>query len=298
MFVKGNVEMLMHGNLDRGTAQKITAIVSGAFQPPADAAECPLSPMRIGKIPSKIEDASAATHTLRVVSPNPAAESAAVMNIYQVGTRTIEEDVKCQLLKSLIREPAFNQLRTKEQLGYIVAVDLAQKLGTQFFSIIVQSSSKPADFLDQRIEVFLQSFDDELSKFPPSKLQSHIAALATDKLSPYSTALEEAESMWHEILNRQYRFGRRFLEVEALRQVSIAEVRALFSATFRSPSQRKLSAQVFKPSQLPTAHKNIAKTSIAIAEEAHRYQATLALYPTEPQRNPRLRHTSIAKAHH
>jgi len=299
LFVKGNVEMLMHGNLDRGTAQKITAIVSGAFQPPGETSECPRDPRRIGKVPSKAEDAAEATHTLQIATPNHEAKSSAVMNIYQVGTRTIEEDVKCELLGTLLHEPAFNQLRTKEQLGYIVSTKLTRKLGTQFFSVIVQSPAKAADYLDQRVEAFLTSFDDLLAKLPPSKLQSHIAALATDKLAPYSTALQEAESMWVEIVDRQYRFGRRFLEVEALRQVSIAEVRSVFSAAISSDSRRKLSVQIFGPKQGGAElHKGLASDPSAIADEAHRYHKKLDLYPVQPQRNPRLKIRTVASQAH
>jgi len=54
-----------------------------------------------------------------------------------------------------LKEPCFNQLRTKEQLGYIVF--------TQFFSvnkvlgglIIVQSSKYGASYLEERINSFL-----------------------------------------------------------------------------------------------------------------------------------------------
>ena len=54
-------------------------------------------------------------------------------------------------------EPAFDQLRTKEQLGYIVFTGL-KRLNQQYLALhmIVQSSHKDADYLDGRVESFLQ----------------------------------------------------------------------------------------------------------------------------------------------
>lgn len=53
-------------------------------------------------------------------------------------------------------EPAFDQLRTKEQLGYIVFTGL-KRLNQQYLALhmIVQSSHKDADYLDGRVESFL-----------------------------------------------------------------------------------------------------------------------------------------------
>ncbi|CAF4898368.1 unnamed protein product, partial [Rotaria sp. Silwood1] len=53
-------------------------------------------------------------------------------------------------------EPCFDQLRTKEQLGYIVRADTRRSHGVQGFRIIVQSA-RELDYINQRIELFIDS---------------------------------------------------------------------------------------------------------------------------------------------
>lgn len=78
------------------------------------------------------------------------------------------------LVAHMASEPAFDQLRTKEQLGYIVyttTVKFGNFLGIR---LIVQSNSKDGDFLDQRIENFLATYRDTLATISPEDLASNI----------------------------------------------------------------------------------------------------------------------------
>lgn len=65
---------------------------------------------------------------------------------------------QCHLLASLLAEPAFATLRTKEQLGYIVSASFSKILKVVHFTILVQSSSKDADYLEHRINAFIDEF--------------------------------------------------------------------------------------------------------------------------------------------
>jgi insulysin len=77
-----------------------------------------------------------------------------------------------------IKEAAFDQLRTKEQLGYIVFSSvkrIAQNILA--LSIIVQSSHKDPMFLDSRIEDFLLNYRETLVSMTNEKLQIFVQAL-------------------------------------------------------------------------------------------------------------------------
>ena len=76
-------------------------------------------------------------------------------------------------------EPAFDQLRTKEQLGYIVFTGI-KRLNQQLLALhlIVQSSHKDADFLDQRVESFLLQYrEQQLLTMAPEDLEANVAAV-------------------------------------------------------------------------------------------------------------------------
>ncbi|CAF3988520.1 unnamed protein product [Rotaria sp. Silwood1] len=54
--------------------------------------------------------------------------------------QTLENNVLLELFCHFVDEPCFDQLRTTEQLGYIVKADTHRSRGVQSFRIIVQSA--------------------------------------------------------------------------------------------------------------------------------------------------------------
>ena len=75
-------------------------------------------------------------------------------------------------------EPAFDQLRTKEQLGYIVFTGI-KRLSQQYLALhlIVQSSHRDADYLDGRVESFLVQYRDQLKAISAEDFQANVAAV-------------------------------------------------------------------------------------------------------------------------
>jgi len=75
-------------------------------------------------------------------------------------------------------EPAFDQLRTKEQLGYIVFTGI-KRLNQQYLALhlIVQSSHRDADFLDGRVESFIAQYRDQLKDISAEDFAANIAAV-------------------------------------------------------------------------------------------------------------------------
>ena len=78
------------------------------------------------------------------------------MMFFEVGRDTTVQNMQLEMLAQIIREPCFNVLRTKEQLGYIVFSGVRKTAGIYGLTILVQSNRKPA-YLDSRIENFLLS---------------------------------------------------------------------------------------------------------------------------------------------
>ena len=64
----------------------------------------------------------------------------------------------------MMKEPCFNQLRTQEQLGYIVFSGVYRTHGIDFFRIIIQSDKMAADGLHARINAFIASFETSLQE--------------------------------------------------------------------------------------------------------------------------------------
>lgn len=78
------------------------------------------------------------------------------MSLYQVGQDSTRSNMVLELFSQILKEPAFNVLRTQEQLGYIVFSGVRNVGGITGFQVLVQSTKKPR-YLNHRIEEFLKS---------------------------------------------------------------------------------------------------------------------------------------------
>ena len=87
---------------------------------------------------------------------NDAHQLHAIEAYFQCFQQTPENNALLDLFCHLVDEPCFDQLRTKEQLGYVVNAGVRRSRGVQGFRVIVQSA-RGLDHVDQRIELFLDS---------------------------------------------------------------------------------------------------------------------------------------------
>jgi insulysin len=102
------------------------------------------------------------------------------------------------LFGQMISEPAFDQLRTKEQLGYIVSSGVWLATGSSGWRIVVQSERKPR-YLESRIERFLDTFRETLSTMPDSEFERQRDSYALKRLERLKNSGEEASRFWTHI---------------------------------------------------------------------------------------------------
>lgn len=101
-----------------------------------------------------------------MVAANAADPNSAIEMYFQVGRKDPLLNALLNVTVTLLREPAFTQLRTKEQLGYIVFTAAKSQHAVDGARVIIQSSAAPPDVLDERIEAFLANFGAELKGTP------------------------------------------------------------------------------------------------------------------------------------
>jgi len=107
-----------------------------------------------------------------------------------------------ELIVSLAYNSAFNQLRTKEQLGYIVAAVVKKSTGGgNGLHVIVQSSSTLPPELEERCLRWVEQFRKELEEMPDSRFAMEAAAVKANLLEKDIKLAEEISSVWGEILS-------------------------------------------------------------------------------------------------
>lgn len=115
---------------------------------------------------------------------------------------------RLSLLARLAREPVFDILRTKEQLGYLVFSSVRTSTGSMGFRILVQSR-RSAAFLESRIEAFLESLKRFLRNMSDEDFETTRQGLVSSYAERPKNMQEETSRFWSTVQDGDYDFERR-----------------------------------------------------------------------------------------
>jgi insulysin len=96
-----------------------------------------------------------------------------------------------KILAQMTDDEAFETLRTKENLGYIVFTYPERKHGVLSYTILVESSKYGGDFLAGRIEAFISSHATTLKSAKPGVFDGVKASVMSTLEEPYMTLTDE-----------------------------------------------------------------------------------------------------------
>ncbi|KAH9679021.1 Insulin-degrading enzyme-like 1 (peroxisomal) [Citrus sinensis] len=144
---------------------------------------------------------------------NPSDENSCLVHYIQVHRDDFLMNVALQLLNLIAKQPAFHQLRTVEQLGYITALRRRNDFGIHGVQFIIQSSVKGPKYIDLRVESFLQMFESKLYEMTSDQFKNNVNALIDMKLEKHKNLNEESGFYWREISDGTLKFDRREAEV-------------------------------------------------------------------------------------
>lgn len=118
--------------------------------------------------------------------------------------------VTASLLAQILSEPAFNVLRTREQLGYVVGCGQWNTVGQveAGMRIIVQSERAPA-FLEERVDAFLDEMQETLQAMTDSEFHEHKHGLEKKWSEDPKNLKEETNKFWYQIDSGYLDFYRR-----------------------------------------------------------------------------------------
>lgn len=194
--------------------------------------------LRVLEIPAIMTDISKSTSNYLVNHLDLTNPNSAVISIFQIGPETLKSQSAVLILANYLREPSFDTLRTKEQLGYSVSVMSRKIRSCMFFSINVQSAVKSCAYVTSRISAFIDSMktkiqamtDDEYSEVKNSALKRH---------SKKEISLTEKYDKFNlEIIRGSYWFNRKEdIEIE-LKNMSKQEFVEFFMDTFYNRQAR------------------------------------------------------------
>ncbi|KAM0027550.1 putative insulysin [Helianthus debilis subsp. tardiflorus] len=178
---------------------------------------------------------------------NPSDDNSALLHYIQVHQDDFKLNIKLQLVALIAKQPAFHQLRSVEQLGYITVLMQRNDSGIRGVQFIIQSTVKGPKHIDSRVQAFLKMFESKLYEMPDNEFKSNVNALIEMKLEKHKNLREESSYFWREIEDGTLKFDRKEYEVAALKQLTKAELIEFFDEHIKAgaPQKKALSVQVY-----------------------------------------------------
>ena len=271
----GKGECLIQGNFNEAEALNLVKNIGDIpFQPIAEKDY----PPRLEALPLPMSDALTVPTRLIVAEPNPSNENSVSHVMIQSLEKSNMDHVLIELLSSVLDEPFYNELRTKQQLGYVVASGIKGLAETRTLYFIVQSSIAPSNALTLEILKFLDGVEEKiLDKLPRADLATYIKSLIEKKTDPDKDLAVEATRNWSEISSGRMQFDRLQREAAVLLDVEKSDLLNFWRKIYVDSGRRVLITQIVPrqgaaSSQSPQAssgygRSDFPKTSFVLGED-------------------------------
>ena len=265
-----HLEVLCHGNIYKEDALRITDMVESTLKPRA-------LPVTQWQMVRNLILPPGSDYTLQRKLGDPANVNHCIE--YYVFVGDVVDRVlraKLLLLGQMTEEAGFDQLRTKEQLGYIVFTGVKMQATTMGYRVIIQSE-RATDYLEERINAFLAHFGKSLQAMAAEDFESHKSSLIAKRLEKIKNLDQESSRFWSHISNEYFDFLAREHDVSHLKPLTKSDLVEFFNHYINptSPSRAKLSVHMIAQS----SPKDVAG-NISPAEQKEKVLTTLVKYLT------------------
>jgi len=131
--------------------------------------------------------------------------------LYSTGTAVHEGEIdeNCvylQLLKSIIKPLFYDELRTKQQLGYVVFTMSSHSCYVDCLDLLVQSNTHDPDYLNDRINDFRRTIPDIVDKVTEESFRGFVDSLITVYSIKDTSMGANASKYWGEIITGDLKF--------------------------------------------------------------------------------------------
>ncbi|KAH9483963.1 Putative zinc protease [Psilocybe cubensis] len=240
-----NVRILVAGNMYKDEAIKVAEIAEERLNPTS------LSPSELNEKSLLLPPGSNYIYSAPLPNKNQA-NSALTYFTYYGPVVNQKLRVTSALLTQILSEPAFNILRTREQLGYIVSCSSWTLPGfsERGLRIVVQSEKRPT-YLEDRVDAFLEEMKIKLEDMSLDEFDVHKSGLEKKWLEADKNLGEEVSKYLIQINSGHWDFLRNEKDAEMLKGITKQDVLDLFLTNVHPSSTKRSKLSVHMVSQKP-----------------------------------------------
>ncbi|NRQ01014.1 insulinase family protein [Marinobacterium sp. xm-d-530] len=211
LLAEGQLKLFIHGNISREQAKLISSTVHSA-----------LSEMKSVKVSPIKAKSLAEGETTKSISV--AHTDSALLLYLQADSDTAQARVETALINELLSTPFYTQLRTEQQLGYVVFSNLLPIGETPGVGLTVQSPTADSQALKQAYSDFLSGWRAGLAAELEQNIEQYRASLRSRIASPSKRLADETERLWREIDRDNLNFDTREQLLTALDNLTSEQI--------------------------------------------------------------------------
>mmetsp|Transcript_13710 Transcript_13710/g.34915 ORF Transcript_13710/g.34915 Transcript_13710/m.34915 type:complete len:1093 (-) Transcript_13710:73-3351(-) len=230
---------------------------------------------------------------MQLAGKNPGDANSAIELYWQIGAWSAKVAASVSLLEHLMYEPLFDQLRTKQQLGYTVGCSTRSTHGQLGFVIRIVSATHSASACEVAALTFIEGYIQELEAMEAAAFAANVESAVSNKLAEDHSATEEASRFFAEVENRQFVFDRVEQEAAQMRAVPQATLAAWVRETICAGGAgcRRLSVFVHPGKEAAAAAggatlqlESLPASAVPITEDGDEFKAGLqpCPFPLQP----------------
>jgi len=265
-----HLEILCHGNIYKEDALRLTDLIESTLKPRT-------LPQAQWTIPRNLILPPGSDYTYRRTLGDPANVNHCIEYYVFIGS-VIDRLLRAKtlLLAQMTEEIGFDQLRTKEQLGYIVFTGTKMAATTLGYRVIIQSE-RPTAYLEERINAFLAFFGKSLEAMSEEEFESHKKSLINKRIEKLKNLDQESARFWNHISGEYLDFLQRERDAEHIKSLTKSNMTDFFGQYINptSPTRAKISVHMIAQSSPKTVVGNMTP-----AEQQEKVIDTIGKYLT------------------
>ena len=243
LYARGRLEALIHGNISAAdavaSARKVAATLKSKSITDSEL-------LRRRLLSQPRAEVLLGSETLEV-------NNSAFRQEFVIPGNSAETRAATMLLSNFIAEPFYSELRTRQQLGYIVNGAAGEDENTFFSYFIIQSGEHPADELQQKAEAFIAQLPDLFRKLPAEEWNNLVGGALAALQEEDKTIGERAGRLFRLAYDYNGDWSRKEDTIAALLKIDRERVLAILTEMLDPAKMRKRTFLGFAKQHKPAA---------------------------------------------
>ena len=151
----------------------------------------------------------------------------------------LRQQMAMEVLASIVEAPFYGDLRTKQQLGYIVSSGIKEERGVRSLVFTVQSGFADAGYLSEKVFAFLGGFEKTLRRMDDAEVNGYIKSLVETKEQKIVRLSDETLLHWGEIVTGKYKYDRTLVEAKTTKELNKAFLVKVWQDVIASGGSRR-----------------------------------------------------------